>query len=244
MQTLKERFFETHDDYFETSFKYPNIRIREFKNFKKITKFFNPKKILEFPADGMMLNQIYPNALIDRAEMLNGNWKKLYSEEVFITTYTLKNIKNLSYDAIIGITPIHHATNKQVKKFIESSLGKLKSQGVLMFGDVFKGSKEAIFLDKFVNANSKNGHKGNYPDFALNKIFKDVGFSKITAEILSCPWVFKSEYQMCIFIKKIFGLNKMTNNYLLKNLKAYLGYRKLQHGIYLNWHLIYFSAKK
>lgn len=244
MQKLEKRFFEVYDDYFETAFKYPDIRVYEFKNFKRIEKSFKPKKILEFPADGMMLNQIYPDALIDRADKLDGKWKKLYSEKVYITDYSLKNISSLNYDAIIGITSMHHASNKQQKKFIESSLSKLKSPGVLMLADVLKGSREATFLDQFVNANSKNGHEGNYPDSSLVAILKEVGFKKVTAKIFSCPWVFKSEFQMCAFIKKVFGLNKITNNFLLKNLQAYLGYKKIRNKIYLDWNLIYFSAKK
>lgn len=244
MQSLKKRFFDTHKDYYLSGFKFPYARVNEFKNFKKITINLKLKNILEFPSDGKMLNYVYPESIIDRGEVLHGDWENLYRNKIFITSYGLSDIKDHHYDAILGITPFHHATHKQQIRLIDSSIDKIKNRGILIFGEVLNGSKEAIFLDEFIHKFSKNGHKGNYPDIKFIEILKNAGYSKTLVRKYSCPWIFQTEKEMCIFCKKIFGLNKIKTDFLLSNLMAYLGYKKYRNQIYLNWNLIYFVGLK
>jgi SAM-dependent methyltransferase len=238
----EKRFNDTHDDYFRISFKYPDVRLNEFISLREMAKR-EFKKILEFPADGMMLNVLYPEAHIDRAELIEADFSS-YPNPPMITDFSFSNIEHDTYEAIMSITPMHHSSCIDQENYLSAAYKCLKNNGILVLGEVIKGSKEAKFLDGFVNTFSYNGHEGNYPSQALKAEIEKVGFLDVEVKVKKCPWVFQDEDQMIIFVTKIFGLKQLKPSFLLSNLETMLGLYEHNNKIYLDWELIYFKGMK
>jgi hypothetical protein len=238
----EKRFNDTYDDYFRIGFTCPKVRINEFMCLREMAKR-EFEKILEFPADGMMLNVLYPEAHIDRADLMEADFSS-YANPPMITDFSFSNIEHNSYEAIMSITPMHHSSCIDQINYLNAAYKCLKNNGILVLGEVFKDSKVAKFLDGFVNTYSYNGHKGNYPSKALKEEIEKAGFSDVEVKVKKCPWVFQDEDQMVIFVTKILGLKQLNRTFLLSNLETGLGIYEHKNKIYLDWELIYFKGLK
>ncbi|CEN56680.1 hypothetical protein [Candidatus Methylopumilus turicensis] len=240
--TWKDRFQNTQNDYFQIGFECPEVRRAEFFNLREMDKK-EFKKILEFPADGMMLNDLYPEAHIDRAELMEADFSA-YQKHPIITDFFFNKIERNGYDAIMSITPIHHASDDEQRNYLSAAYECLSANGLLVVGEVFSGSKVAKFLDQFVNEFSINGHRGNYPNLSFKDEFEAAGFHDVEAKVMSCPWVFQDEDQMMIFVTKLLGLKAISRDFLLCNLKKWLGVFEDDNKFYLDWELMYFKGVK
>jgi hypothetical protein len=236
------RFKDTLEDYSDTGFDFPEVREAEFRAFRQIADI-DFSSILEFPADGQYLNSVYPFSTITRAELLPAKYSK-YLTPPKITTFSLSGLERNHFNGILCITPIHHAESKSVLDFLIGAYECLKCDGTFVIGEVFSNSKVAYFLDDFIDKHSKNGHKGNYPDNSLLRSMRDIGLKNVGAEVINCPWGFNSEIQLLDFVTKIFGLKKMSPEFLINHLDSLLGLSQCDGKIYLDWELMYFKGNK
>ena len=239
----KDRFQKIQDLNILSGFKFSDARKMEFDYFKKYKRTKNLKKILEFPADGLYLNKIFPNAKIDKADLVTGDYSS-FPEKLLQTDFLLKNISRSYYDAIFCVTPIHHGTDSEINLFLSACHSCLKVGGILVIAEVRLNSKPANFLDGFVNDHSLTEHKGNYPseDF-INKMELN-SFDHLMSRTINLPWVFNNETELTDFITLIFGLKKLNHSFLLNALNELLGIKKIGEMFHLNWELIYFEGCK
>lgn len=239
----KDRFQIIQDVNILSGFKFSDARTMEFDYFKKYQPNVNIKKILEFPADGLYLNKIFPNSKIDKADLLTGNYLN-FPEKLLKTDFSLKNIKKSYYDAIFCVTPIHHATDSEINSFLSACHSCLKKRGVLVIAEVMLNSKIANFLDGFVNDYSLTEHKGNYPSEDFIKKMESTGFDNLICKLINLSWVFNSEIELTDCISLVFGLKKLNHDFLLNALNELLGIKKIGNQFHLNWELIYFDCCK
>lgn len=239
----EDRFKEIQAVNILSGFKYSGVRDMEFDYFRKYQKKVYIKNILEFPADGLYLNKIFPNAKIDKADLLTSD-SSMFPEKLLKTDFSLKNIKKSYYDAIFCVTPIHHATDMEINLFISACHSCLKVGGFLVVAEVMLNSKVANFLDSFVNKYSLAGHIGNYPDIEFLKKMEFSDFGNLTYKVVNLEWIFNSEIELVDFITLIFGLKTLEPNFILNALNDFLGLKKIDHKLYLDWELIYFDGRK
>lgn len=239
----QKRFNGTNYDYHKAHEYCPLARMEEFKVLRKLA-INHHSCILEFPGDGYHLDMLFPNSKLYKADlMLSGDYK--YDQKLIITNYALKNISFGKFDAIIGMTPIHHATDIQVKIFFDSCYKRLKAGGSLIFGEVYKESKVAFFLDNFVDNYSINGHKGNYPDLNIEQIIAKAGFKDISLCFYNCPWRFKDYEALVRYLKLVFGLNNNIDNlFVLEQANRLLGISHHEDFLELEWKLLFVRAIK
>lgn len=239
----KERFEIHQSSNIESGFKFNKARDGEYDYFRRYQGAKNLKTILEFPPDGLYLNNIFPYAKIDKIDLIKTNDEK-FPDGITITDFSLSGIERNYYDAVFCVTPIHHATDHEIIEFLNASFACLKKDGLLIIGEVLRDSKEAYFLDEFVNAYTLNGHKGNYPDIYFTKKIQQAGFSNCNYEVLRYPWIFESKIDTLNCISQVLGLEKLDQAFLFKSLDKFLGITKVNTKYHLNWGLVFFEARK
>ena len=242
-QDYTSRMVGVMGDYFAVVEENPNVRLNEFIQLKKFAKLTRAKKILELPSEGIMLDAVYPNVQIDRADWFvpkNIN-ERFQSIE---TDFKFSNFYSDCYDAIVGIAPIHHANDKEKSEYFYNSHRVLKQGGVLSFAEVEKESKVHFFLDEFVDTHSSTGHRGAYVDQSFHEQIESVGFNAVESEFKLCSWVFDDVNQLIYFFKKMLGMNLIEDEELIKGVGRYLGIKKKSCGLSVEWGLRYFRAKK
>ena len=239
----KDRFQIIQDVNILSGFKFSDARTMEFDYFKKYQLNVNLKKILEFPADGLYLNKIFPNSKIDKADLVTGNYLN-FPEKLLQTDFSLKNISRSYYDAIFCVTPIHHASDSEINLFLSACHSCLKVGGILVIAEVMLNSKTAHFLDGFVNDYSLTGHKGNYPSEDFIKKMELNSFENLSSRVINVSWVFNNEIELADCVSLIFGLKKLSHTFLLNALNELLGVTKIGEKFHLNWELVYFDGCK
>lgn len=218
----------------------PKVRYDEFSKLSAVADLVFPKNILEFSAEGRMLEYFYSHALIHRADLLD--MTKTSQSAVIGTTWDMMNLKSLQYDAVLSIVPIHHATDTEKMSYLKGAFRVLRPGGVLAFAEVEEGSPVHAFLDGFVNQYSRAGHIGAYLKASFTQQMCSAGFEDVTTVLKPVVWHFLNEEDMCAFMIKLFALDSPPQNTLLHVLQTQLGLSQDIHGIHLNWPLRYFRG--
>ncbi len=221
---------------------YPSVRYQEFHALVEYADLENPERILEVPAEGKVLETFYPDAMIARADLVPV--ESATNVDCALTDWSLSEIKNHYYDAVLALAPIHHANTDQKKQYIEGVYDCLKDGGVIAFGEVEQASSLSVFLDEFVDQHSYTNHQGEYPETNFSRVLQDAHFKNVTSDRLNCNWIFDNETQLCNYITQLFGLRPMDEKLLLTALSELLGFEKVGERIHLNWQLLFFRGVK
>jgi SAM-dependent methyltransferase len=148
-----------------------------------------------------------------------------------------------SIDTIISLTGLHHVNNEDQKAYFMECHRILKENGKFIIGDVIQNSKEANWLNIFVDKYNSNGHKGMFFTVSDKSRIEENGF-KTEVKIEKYPWVFKNEVMIIDFVKNLFGLDLATNDEILYGVNEYLKPQKHCENLIINWSLIYFISTK
>jgi SAM-dependent methyltransferase len=246
----KQRMTRHVDDYFQTVIDFPEVRANEFLQLRDYACLPSASasssgllQVLEVPAEGPILERLLPEARISRADFLKVRLPE-YADKISVTDWDLNGIAANSYDAVLSIVPIHHASVAQKKAYITAAFRVLKPGGRLAFAEVEKGSRVQIFLDDFVDQNTVTGHLGEYPGAAFEGVFVQAGFMQVQSQVLACPWRFENRQLAQAYVSRLFALNPMPAVDLLAALDAYLGLTERDDQLWMDWSLRYFSGTK
>ena len=105
-------------------------------------------RVLNIPSEGKLLNALAPSWKIDYADFEVS--KRMEEAGIKKTCSSLSGFENNIYDAIVGIVPIHHFTDKEQIEFIKAAKDKLIRGGRLVIAEPLSGSGVARFLDTLV----------------------------------------------------------------------------------------------
>lgn len=231
------------DDYIQAVLDFPDVRSREFLELKDYAQLYEPRKLLEVPTEGCMLDRLFPHACIDRVDFL-----KLavpgYAEGVMVSGWSLNGVSADTYDAVLSVVPIHHASSHEKRQYLQGALRVLKPGCVLTFAEVEAGSSVHRFLDEFVDANTATGHRGEYPDASFCETMSADGFVQVSSEQRNCPWLFDTGETLHTYMTRLFALNAMPTETLLAALDTYLGLSRVNGKPILNWPLRFFRGVK
>jgi SAM-dependent methyltransferase len=235
--------FATHlGDYLTLTTEFPTIRLREFESLVEFAQIHRPRRVLEVPAEGRIIEQLLPASQIVRGDMMET--KSSPAGEIILTTWGLGGFQDNSFDAVLSIAPIHHARANEKQAYVEGAWRVLKPRGVLAFGEVAQGSKVHLFLDGFVNLYTRTGHLGLYVDKSFLQTIERAGFEAASSERRDCPWIFSSYDAVYHYVVKLFDLRGVDKDFLLATLQEQLGLREDGDRIVLPWQLLFFRAQK
>lgn len=238
-----ERLDQHIDQYIESVLDSPKVRLNEFLELKKFANLDNTTLLLEVPAEGRVLELLYPDAIIHRADFLKLR-VDAYADAVMVTDWAFGGIQRNAYQAVLAVVPMHHANAAEKQQYLAGAWGVLQTGGVLALGEVDFGSPLHYFLDGFINENTITGHKGDYPDARFEDALIQQGFSDVSSQVLACPWVFESEDELVSYMNRLFALKPMHRDYLLNALNDNLGLKEIGGSLHLNWSLRYFRGVK
>ena len=220
--SYQDRLSQHIDAYLSLVTSHPLVRLSEFESLVEYAQINHAFNILEAPAEGRILEQLYPAAHIDRADFLKIKASE-YADKVLVTDWSLANINNNYYDAVLSLAPIHHANSVEKNQYILGAHQALKPNGVLAFGEVEAGSSLHLFLDEFIHQHSYSGHVGHYPNADFASVIEGAGFDNVSTDIKLSYWRFESADFLYQYMTQLFALKPMTKAFLLDSVQAYLG---------------------
>lgn len=247
--SYQDRLSQHIDAYLSLVTNHPKVRLSEFESLAEYAQINHALNILEAPAEGRILEQLYPAAHIDRADFLKIRASE-YADKVLVTDWSLANINNSYYDAVLSLAPIHHANHTEKSQYVLGAHKALKPNGVLAFGEVEAGSSLHRFLDEFIHQHSFSGHVGQYPNADFTSVLEGAGFDHVSSDIKLSYWRFDSADFLYQYMTQLFALKPMAKAYLLDAVHAYLGILE-NHGLSenngqlsINWPLRFYRGVK
>jgi SAM-dependent methyltransferase len=227
------------DNYNYAITKYPNVLENEFKTAIQMCDIQSSDILLNILAGGIPLNKYFSiKPRIYKEYELNPKFN--------IDICSLDNIpeKDNTVDIIITLTSLHHMNNNDREIYYKECFRILKNlSGKLIIGDVIKDSKEAKWLDEFVNKYNSKGHIAQFFTDTDKTLIEKNGFIS-EVQLKTYPWIFETEEMLVDFCKNLFGLNLATYEQILDGIKLYLEPEYLDNNIIIHWSLIYFISSK
>lgn len=200
--------------------------------------------MLDVPAGGGCLRNYLNNERYSSVGYSGFDFSKGFVKQSPIKLCTESHIpaEDSHFDAAVCLAALHHVEDR-VGFFVEL-LRTLKTGGQLLVGDVMSDSKEAVFLNCFVNDWNSLGHKGDFLCFDRDvPLLQKVGFSTKTM-IKNYLWSFDSEAACHDYLRLLFALDKTPSETLLNNAIAKLGTKESSTRFHLHWSLGFIVAAK
>jgi SAM-dependent methyltransferase len=149
-------------------------------------------------------------------------------------------LDNASVDTVVCVSGLHHYSNQERVAFYREARRVLKpTTGKIVIGDIVKGSRQAVWLNEFVNKFSTSGHVGDFFGHKDKYILESVGFDA-TEELEKYNWPFMSEFSMVDFMKNLFGLDKANKNEILDGIGRIFEPQPLGAGWVIPWTMMYY----
>lgn len=213
---------------------YPNARNNEFNALFARCPIDSNETILDIPSLGGYLKKYCPEG----TDVLSLDFAESINNVSVVSPYEKWDIP--SVDRIVCLASIHHI--QKLSLFLDNILSHLKDKGLIHLADVSLGSNISFFLDEFVGKYTSTGeHKGLY--YNWNNMLFPKNLSVLSISEIECPWVFESIQDMIHYCRLLFDLHNVSDRDILDNLEKYVGYKKVNNSIYLNWHLTYIDLQ-
>ncbi len=147
-----------------------------------------------------------------------------------------------SVDIVIGLAGLHHSNDKPAT--VREAFRVLKPGGCFVVCDVIEDSDMALWLNEYVDANNPAGHKGDFlAPGDLSALFQYAGFSGLSEDVKSVPWLFPAKQDAVRFFKGLFGLVTAESE-VQSAMEHYLQMSGGHSGWKIEWRLIYGKALK
>ncbi len=225
----------------------PEARKYEFTNLLNFIDINKKGKVLDIPSGGGYLRKYLPETFyITCAEETNYFYEKcaenFSQNKIRYEKDKRINLEAETFDLVISVAGLHHL---QKKNWIVSEMSRLlKNKGKIIIADVVENSKEARFLNEFVDQNNSYGHKGVFLDTEFDKLLVMTGFDLQFSNVIHYNWEFDSTEMMSNYCKNLFGIDKCNQAEILAGIKKYLDYTLENDKVKMNWSLKYISAVK
>lgn len=242
IDTYEEIFKQRAQSYHEAMLACPTSRDQEFQELLSSIKIDKDALVADMPSGSCYLRNYLKNPIYfldPTQEFLNNCSCK---DNTIQTALDNTPIESNFFDLVINLAGTHHM--KEKLPFYKEVYRILKADAIFTYADVYKDSKEDVFLNHFVDKYNSLGHRGVFLDNHTKLDLETIGFTIQRFAYQEYHWSFQTEGEMLNFIKKLFGLDMIDDNTLLHGLSDILGYVKTQNDVKLNWGLLYITAKK
>jgi SAM-dependent methyltransferase len=216
-------------------------RIGEISSLVSLVNLMGSARVLNIPSESNLLDSLAPNWQIDKADFEVSS--QMEAAGIKKTCSSLSGFENNTYDAIIGIVPLHHLTDQEQIEFIKAAKRKLTRGGCFVIAEPLRGSSVSLFLDTQIDRYSSTGHKGNYPTKGLVEAMAQVGFKCPRMKTVDCGLFFSSEEEMFDWFGRCFGIKFPRKKIFLEDIKNLLGLQNAGKSLRYGWELTFFIAE-
>lgn len=217
----------------------PNARDQEFLAAIDLLELMPNQHVLDVPAGGGYLQAYLPEYTHYHAIDFAGSFG--HNRVIQCCDENSLDLPDNSMDRILCLAALHHIQDRQ--GFFAELKRVLKPNGLIVIGDVIQGSKQAEFLNGFVDRWNPLGHKGKFltPDIELNQL-ESLGFK---SNFLSKKynWKFTDLAAATNYCSKLFYLKESLTNEALLNALHELGMDAQQKSPTIPWSLGFIQAK-
>jgi hypothetical protein len=225
MNTDYEQVFRHRGaSYHKAMLEYPGVRSLEFQRLFHRFPLKEGESLIDCPALGGYLQSNVPEPL------------QVTSLDYCPQSDTVQEISSLNtleekFDRVVCLAASHHIGD--LYAFIDTLQGKVKTGGLIHLADVTAENPIRLFLDDFVGKWTSTGHSGIW------RCFENL-FPADLVEIRQTPWIFRSEEEMVLFCRLLFGLDLNPSGYqILEALDRYVGVDHGENFYRVNWKLTY-----
>ena len=235
----KEIFEQNGASYHHAMKTWPRVRDEEFAAALSYLKG-KGGKILDVPAGGGYLKAYLPDGWSYLGKDFSGGFGTSHNLVVKCSEIDL-GVPASSFDAVICLAAMHHVENKEA--FFNAVKKALKPDGIFLIGDVIKDTKEAEFLNGFVNDWNSLGHDGDFIDQKRDmKLLQDYGF-KSDYKRKDYHWNFDDKHQAFHYFRHLFTLNKNPSDDQLEKAIEKLETSSCSHHFRNQWSLGFIEAR-
>jgi len=147
------------------------------------------------------------------------------------------------FDRVACLAGVHHQRDKPA--FYAEAFRILKPGGILVIGDVLKGSPQASFLNGPVDIYTDIGHDGMFlEEGELSSQLEYAGFVEIEESIERYSWDFPDEETMILYCRDLFRMTKASLPQVHEAVLEYLPVSREKAEVHLHWQLIFATARK
>lgn len=139
-----------------------------------------------------------------------------------------------SFDAVISLAGLHHEQDKL--SIVREMARLLRPGGRAVIADVAAGSSEGRFLNGFVDANSRLGHRGDFLGADFADLVAQSGMRIDSDEQVSTPWRFASAGDSARFATDLFGITASIEA-VVEALETVIGFDEAAGDAALSWSL-------
>ena len=251
MNNYDTRFKNKINSFIYAQLKFPKVMKNEFNTSLDFCKDKLQEPIehdlifVNIPADILFDRYLTEYPFPNNVEYIPFEFNKDFAEitKCKFTSINHIDLPNESVDIFLSIAGLHHFTPRERLTFYRECRRVLKPDGILIIGDVLKGSKQDAWLNEFVNEYNSNGHNGMFFDDSDKLSLEEAGFH-VEIEHKEYTWDFDSIESMCTYCMNLFGLNKINStSFLQKHLDKYLNYTVNDDlTCQFKWSLVYFKS--
>ena len=235
----KEIFEQNGASYHHAMKTWPNVRDEEFAAALSYLKG-KGGQILDVPAGGGYLKAYLPDGWIYLGKDFSGGFGTNHNLVVKCSEIDL-GVPASSFDAVICLAAMHHVENKEA--FFKAAKKALKPDGIFLIGDVIKESKEAEFLNGFVDEWNSLGHDGDFIDQKRDiELLKKNGFES-DYKRSDYHWNFANKQQAFSYFRHLFTLDKNPSDDHLGKAIRKLNARESSEGFHIQWSLGFIEAR-
>jgi len=156
-------------------------------------------------------------------------------------------------DIITSYGGIHHMLDKEEngilvnkqKEMFKNADKMLKVGGRFIAGDVGANTALSRHFEGSVKQHCLTGHTEKWlsKERFESELLRGTNLIIARIENVDVKWLFESERQMALFMKGLHAYD-MTDEEVLEDLRAYLGYQKKGEQFELNWPMLFFHLEK
>lgn len=218
--------------------KYGTALQEEFATAIRVLDLQPYESLVNIPAGGIPLDMYIDPTL--KIEYLGFEPSQEHEKQnIEYCDFTSIPLDDMSVDKIISLAAFHHVQEKRSETLREFHR-ILKTNGMLVIGDVIDGSPQAYWLNVFVNQYNSNGHKGLFLKEEEACRFEELGYKVETSRHVY-HWTFENDKQATDFVTNLFGLDLIpSSDMLLGAMQEFLGYKDNK----FEWQLLYFKCTK
>lgn len=217
---------------------FPTAREEEFNIAADLLKLKPTDKLLDVPAGGAYLQHYLAEGIVYQG--LDFSTGFVGQADIKACSETHIPVVTNSIDKALCLAAMHHVQDKA--GLINEFSRCLVSGGLLLIGDVIAETKEARFLNGFVDCWNSLGHDGDFINFDRDcSLLQSLGFATENV-VKHYQWNFESEAQCHDYLRLLFALDKQPEKVELSNALDALGIKKTSSGFHLNWSLGFIVA--
>lgn len=195
-------------------------------------------RLLDVPAGGGYLKPYLPESIAYQTLEFSKGFNA--KAQIQHCSETNLGIDEASVEKAICFAAMHHVENKL--RFVQELRRSLVNGGTLLIGDVVMNSKEARFLNGFVNDWNSLGHCGDFIDFKRDtRLLQSAGFS-VKKIVKYYHWNFDSEQRCHNYLRALFALDQQPSAAMLSQELTKLGVSTSDTQFQFSWSLGFLLA--